>query len=332
MRILVVIQIPVALLYIIFASIDYGGHADLIPVLAAFLTALAVIGLSVQAANTIVSSERVQQTLEVLADHAAQRARHRAAKGARAEPPRVGRSGAVADGLWHRIDWLESGMAVGSYRFEWTGGRLAYPVCGGVAGRDLPSARHVAFARDRTPRADAFRAIVTALVTLVLWCALPLILMAGIVTQGGYVGSDAQFIQSISLLSPLTVGIVNEAGNCMNFRGGSAPAGRSSFSMRCSTARSRCSSAATRSPMPTLAFALTAWSRKSEKRPQICTRMEHRCRESAALSSAFHPRSSAAGNDFRHIGFVSQSLFPEVRRQCPGSDRCSPACSSGSCS
>ena len=64
-RILVVIEIPI-LVICGFASADnYRGQSELLSAAAAIVGTLAVLALSVQAANTIVS-ERVQQTLEVL--------------------------------------------------------------------------------------------------------------------------------------------------------------------------------------------------------------------------------------------------------------------------
>ena len=66
-RILLAVEIPIVALCL-FASVDLSGYAnqsDTHSMLAAFVGTLAVLALSVQAANAVVS-ERVQQTLELL--------------------------------------------------------------------------------------------------------------------------------------------------------------------------------------------------------------------------------------------------------------------------
>ncbi len=66
-RILTAIELPVIVICALasFEMDEYRGQNTVLPIVAAIIGALAVLALSVQAANTIVA-ERVQQTLEVL--------------------------------------------------------------------------------------------------------------------------------------------------------------------------------------------------------------------------------------------------------------------------
>jgi hypothetical protein len=214
-RILVAVEIPTAILCGIFASIDYGGQAEFLSVVAAFLAALATIALSVQAANTIVS-ERVQQTLEVLLttplsgrDIVRQKARALNRLAWVAAVPLLTVFGTEC--------WLEAGMSRYSEKAD---GWLAYAVCAvSLVAIYLPMIVWLSLWIGLGVQ-TRFRAIVTALVTLVLWCGLPIFVMLTLFAINGFASiaeSESALTRSIGVLSPLLVGILNEGGNLHEF-------------------------------------------------------------------------------------------------------------------
>lgn len=215
-RILVVVQIPVLFFCVFVSSIGYGGQSEELSVLAAVLVALAALALSVQAANTIVS-ERVQQTLEVLLttplsgrDIVRQKAR---------ALYRLAWVAAVPLLTVFAVEcWLEAGMYPGSYSTslnQRADGWFAYAVCAvSLVAIYLPMIIWLSLWIGLKVR-TRFRAIITALVALVLWCALPIVAMVAILVMDYQ--RESGISRSIGLLSPLTIGIINEEGDLNNF-------------------------------------------------------------------------------------------------------------------
>jgi ABC-type transport system involved in multi-copper enzyme maturation permease subunit len=214
-RMLVVVQIPVVFLCGFLGSVGYGGQCEELSVVAAFLVAMATIGLSVQAANTIVS-ERVHQTLEVLLttplsghDIVRQKARALNRLAWVAAVPLLTVFGTEL--------WIEAGMGPlswGSSMLYRGDGWLAYAVCAvSLVAIYLPMIIWLSLwigLRVRT----RFRAIVTALVTLVLWVALPIVAVEAVES---FRGSSTPAVNAIALLSPYTVGMLNEETHLRDF-------------------------------------------------------------------------------------------------------------------
>lgn len=213
-RIFVMVEIPVLFVCVLAAGIDYGGQAEGLSVLAAFLGALAAIALSVQAANTIVS-ERVQQTLEVLLTTPLSGRQIVLEKARALRRPALVAAVPLLTVIVTEC-WLEAGLNTAD-------GWLAYLVCAvSLVAIYLPMITWLSLwigLRVRT----RFRAIITALIALVLWCALPVVLMLALLSAGGNFPSEQPFwARTIGLLSPLTVGALNEASDLADFPWGIA--------------------------------------------------------------------------------------------------------------
>lgn len=212
-RILVVIELPILILCGFASTDDYNGQSELLSAAAAIVGTLAVLALSVQAANTIVS-ERVQQTLEVLLTTPL------TAREIVAQKARVLRRFmlVLAVPLLTIFGWewyIEWGASARRPRAD---GPAVYLVCALLTvGILLPLVSWLSLWIGLKMR-TRFKAILTALAVVVAWCAVPFV--AAIVLDGSrFYGSDLhKCIQGVLLLlSPLAVPTGNEIGELRSF-------------------------------------------------------------------------------------------------------------------
>jgi hypothetical protein len=214
-RILVVIELPILILCGFASTNDYNGQSELLSAAAAIVGTLAVLALSVQAANTIVS-ERVQQTLEVLLttpltarEIVAQKARVLRRFMLVLAVPLL----TIFGSEWY-IEWGAS------TRRRSNDGPAVYLVCALLTvGILLPLVSWLSLWIGLKMR-TRFKAILTALAVVVAWCVVPFI--AGVFLDGlRYSGSDFSNLRkgigaALMLLSPLTVPGLNESANLWN--------------------------------------------------------------------------------------------------------------------
>jgi ABC-type transport system involved in multi-copper enzyme maturation permease subunit len=209
-RILVVIELPILVLCGFASTDDYRGQSELLSATAAIVGTLAVLALSVQAANTIVS-ERVQQTLEVLLTTPL------TAREIVAQKARVLRRFmlVLAVPLLTIFGW--------EWYLEWNAparwpegdGPAVYLVCALLTvGILLPLVSWLSLWIGLKMR-TRFKAILTALAVVVAWCAVPLIGASMVAAMRFDHWQTRRTLSSlISLLSPLIVPGLNEmAGN-----------------------------------------------------------------------------------------------------------------------
>ena len=212
-RILVVIELPILVLCGFASTNDYNGQSEMLSAAAAVVGTLAVLALSVQAANTIVS-ERVQQTLEVLLttpltarEIVAQKARVLRRFMLVLAVPLLTIFGAE----WY-VEW---GAGTRSRSKD---GPAVYLVGALLTvGILLPLVSWLSLWIGLKMR-TRFKAILTALAVVVAWCAVPIV--AAIFLDGfRYFSSDLRkCVQGgLLLLSPLAVPAGNEMAQLHNF-------------------------------------------------------------------------------------------------------------------
>ncbi|MDB6174769.1 MAG: hypothetical protein JWL59_4080 [Chthoniobacteraceae bacterium] len=202
-RILLLVEIPTV--YFGLSVMMTGSSSDM-PVLVAFLGALATLAISVNAANAFVS-ERVQQTLDVLLT-TPMSAREIVEEKARA----MRRFLYVAAVPLLTLFFMEWGMKQpGGFSWHRPGARenpLLYLICSILTvAVYLPLVSWLSLWIGLKAR-TRFRAIITALVVIVLWCMVPLLFVVLVATRTSdeFENGWAWFMG----LSPLFVPILNE--------------------------------------------------------------------------------------------------------------------------
>ncbi len=211
-RILTAIELPVIVVCAL-ASLsmnEYRGQNEMLPIVAAITGTLAVLALSVQAANTIVA-ERVQQTLEVLLTTPL------AAREIVLQKARVLRRFMLVLAvplltIFGSECYLEWGLV------PQHGGNkdspLIYIVCVLLTlGIYLPLTAWLSLWIGLKMR-SRFKAILTALAAIVAWCAVPVIAMPFLANYVRGNGWERDLIRCmILILSPIFVPAVNEESN-----------------------------------------------------------------------------------------------------------------------
>ncbi len=214
-RILTAIELPIIFLCA-FASVSVEGHSgqsEMLSIVAAIIGTLAVLALSVQASNTIVS-ERVQQTLEVLLT-----------------TPLTAREIVAQKARVLRRFMLVLAVPLltifGSECFmEWDTnprhGRkdsaLIYIVCSLLTvGIFLPLTSWLSLWIGLKMR-TRFKAILTALAVIVAWCTGPIMALIFVQSAGRFdENPGGVFIGALALLSPLVVPFANEQSELGSF-------------------------------------------------------------------------------------------------------------------
>jgi ABC-type transport system involved in multi-copper enzyme maturation permease subunit len=210
-RILVVVEIPTVMLCGLFSGgfeTNYQGEAEELSMLLAFLMCLAVLGISVQAANTVVT-ERVQQTLEVLLTTPLT-ARTIVLEKARA----LRRLMIVAIIPLITVMGVECWIEHSSRHLREKDSSLAYLASAATTlGILLPMVSWLSLWIGLQVR-TRIRAIITALAIIVSWCFLPIGIATFFMVRTDVSGWVAE---RITLLSPLTAGLLNEYSDIHEF-------------------------------------------------------------------------------------------------------------------
>ncbi|MCE9611369.1 MAG: ABC transporter permease [Chthoniobacter sp.] len=214
-RILVVIEVPIVGICA-FASVDeYIGQSIMLSVTAAIVGTLAVLALSVQAANTIVS-ERVQQTLEVLLTTPLT-AREIVVQKARVLRRFMFVLAIPLLTIFGSESCLEWDLRA---RYGERDGPVVYLVCVLLTvGIYLPLVSWLSLWIGLKMR-TRFKAILTALAVVVAWCVLPIVCAAFVENLGlfGY-GFRGKMVGVLLLLSPLAVPAANELSSLHQVEG-----------------------------------------------------------------------------------------------------------------
>jgi len=214
-RILVVIEVPIVGICALASVEEYIGQSIMLSVTAAIVGTLAVLALSVQAANTIVS-ERVQQTLEVLLTTPL------TAREIVAQKARVLRRFMLVLAIplltiFGSESYLEWGL---TRRYGEKDGPAVYLICVLLTvGIYLPLVSWLSLWIGLKMR-TRFKAILTALAVVVAWCVVPLI-------GAAFVGDLDLFayefrnkvVGVLLLLSPLAVPGANELSSLHQVEG-----------------------------------------------------------------------------------------------------------------
>ena len=215
-RILTAIELPVIFLCAIasFETDEFRGQNPMLSVLAALTGTLAVLALSVQAANTIVS-ERVQQTLEVLLTTPLT-AREIVAQKARVLRRFMLVLAVPLVTIFGSECYLEWGITPGSG--EAKDGPLIYIVCVLLTvGIFLPLTSWLSLWIGLKMR-TRFKAILTALAVIVAWCVVPVIGVIFLQSVRGFDEPPGVLIKGVLLaLSPVGVPAINEESDLHNF-------------------------------------------------------------------------------------------------------------------
>ena len=216
-RILVAIEVPIIALCAL-ASLDmndYRGQCDTLSILAAIVGTLAVLALSVQAANTIVA-ERVQQTLEVLLTTSLT-AREIVAQKACVLRRFMLVLAVPLLTIFGSECFLEWG-AMPRQSFGQRDGSLIYIVCSLLTvGIYLPLVSWLSLWIGLKMR-TRFKAILTALAVIVAWCAVPVIAAFFVDTSTVFETTTRKILVNLLfLLCPLAVPAVNEQSRLSSF-------------------------------------------------------------------------------------------------------------------
>ncbi len=214
-RILVAIELPVIVLCAL-ASLDtdsYRGQSEMLSVVAAITGTLAILALSVQAANTIVS-ERVQQTLEVLLTTSLS-AREIVAQKARVLRRFMLVLAVPLLTIFGSECYLEWGMRPQYGRKD---GPAVYIVCTLLTvGILLPLTSWMSLWIGLKMR-TRFKAILTALAAIVAWCVVPILGIMFLESAGLFLRDVRDlFIGVFAILSPLAVPAFNESSTLHEF-------------------------------------------------------------------------------------------------------------------
>ncbi len=209
-RILVAIEVPVIALCAL-ASLDldnYRGQCEMLSLVAMVVGTLAILALSVQAANTIVA-ERVQQTLEVLLTTSLT-AREIVAQKARVLRRFMLVLAVPLLTIFGAEVFLEWGVTP-RQGFGERDGSLIYIVCSLLTvGIYLPLVSWLSLWIGLKMR-TRFKAILTALAVIVAWCAVPIIGVIFLGSMGRFDWLTRQvFTGVLAILSPIVVPAFNE--------------------------------------------------------------------------------------------------------------------------
>lgn len=211
-RILVVIEIPVIVLCAL-ASLNtnsWNAQSEMLSIMAAIFGTIAVLSLSVHAANTIVS-ERVSQTLEVLLTTPLT-AREIVVQKARVLRRFMFVLAVPLLTIFGSECWLEAGLRDVRYGIETP--PVLYLVCAVLTvAIYLPLVSWLSLWIGLKMR-TRFKAIITALAAVVAWCVLPLVVFG--IGGSEIFGLSRGVYEPLTLLSPLTAVAVNEFGSLSN--------------------------------------------------------------------------------------------------------------------
>ncbi len=220
-RILVVIEVPIVALCALAALEDtsYRRQSEMLSIIAAITGTLAVLALSVQAANTIVS-ERVQQTLEVLLTTPL------SAREIVAQKARVLRRFMLVlaiplltiFGAECYMEWDMTAADPNRTDYARLDSPAVYIVCVLLTvGLLLPLVSWLSLWIGLKMR-TRFKAILTALAVVVGWCAGPLIGAVFLQSSGLFYNETNRLLTgALLMLSPLTVPAFNEESSLHRF-------------------------------------------------------------------------------------------------------------------